>query len=391
MHAIPISASTLTACIGGGFLAAVCSRHAPDLLRAHLRLIRNWLWLVAVPCSVLIWLHQAPLPSGEAQRNGFAILFPGYVRLSSHRINQPKEGQKRIVILGASNMAGWAGDYRGSLFDYRHRHDLWGRASLAACMEKELRREGVPSRVENLGVNAGNVFAELSLFLYAMERQPDMIIHGLVAPSFAPCDDTLMPEIRNEIRARLATHRYPDKDKLEKTILTLLASTDSQTSATPTMNPSRWDGIVGHAGGCLMAAYRGIGLPPLVTKPQDPMPSAAELTELFNQPAPLYIKERMRLALTTYADVPVIMHRIAQSRGVPYVVVLPPDLEACNRPFYEQYGALLRARGLTVLDLSQIGLQYGTETYDGCHSTVKGNSITAKKILDALSEMKIFP
>lgn len=330
------------------------------------------------------------LPEGLHQ-NGFAVLFPGYRRLVTHRINQPKQDQKRIVILGASNMAGWAGDYRGSLFDYRHKHDIWGRASLAACMEKELGRQGIPSRVENLGVNAGNVFTELSLFLYAMERQPDLVIHGLVAPSFAPNADKLMPEVRNELRARLATHAYPDKERLERTLLSLLASGDSRASGTPTMKPSRWDGLIGWAGGSLVGAYRAIGLPPLVTKMPNTMHSAAELKELLNQPAPAYYLDYAHHALTTYADVPVIMHRIARSRGVPYVAVLPPDLESATRPFYQEYGAMLRARGLTVLDLSQLGLQYGTETYDGCHSTVKGNAITAKRILDELSGMKVFP
>lgn len=391
VEAFLVSASTFAACVGAGCVAVLGIRYASGPLRAQLRHIRNWLWLLAVPCSLLAWLHEVPMLPEGIHQNGFTVLFPGYRRLAVHRINQPKEGRRRLVILGASNMAGWAGDYRGSLFDYRHKHDIWGRASLAACMEKELGRQGIPSRVENLGVNAGNVFTELSLFLYTMERQPDLVIHGLVAPSFAPNADKLMPEVRNELRARLATHAYADKEQLEKTLLVMLASGDPRASGTPTMKPSRWDGIIGRAGGVLVGAYRSLGLPPLVTKFPNSTPSAAELKELLGQPLPPYYLEWTRRALTTYADVPLIMHRIARSRGVPYVAVLPPDLESATRPFYQEYGAMLRARGLTVLDLSQLGLQYGTETYDGCHSTVKGNAITAKRILDELSGMKVFP
>lgn len=389
---IRMNLGILISYVGTLLVALFFARNVATPFQRQLRLIALWLLIAAAPIAAYWGMTHSQIFPDTAAKIGFTPLFPGYRQLALHKINQPKPpGMKRIVILGPSNMAGWGADHRASYFDFRHKHDIWGRASIGTCLEKELTQAGIPVEVENLGVNAGDVFAELSLFLYALERQPDLIIHGQVATSYNSYDPHMIPELRNELLQRLRFYEYPDKARLEKTIQSFLLADDSGTSATPTISPTRWDAISGLAGQQLVAAYKAIGLPPLTFKPERNPPTDAELQKLFNRPPPSYHITRMENALKTYADVPLIQQRIAQSKGVPFVVVLPPDSERCSDLYYKAHGDALRAANIPVIDLSHLGLKFGTETYDGCHGTLQGNTRTSHEIVKALKEQKIFP
>ena len=349
--------------------------------------MRHWLWVAALPLALLGWIREAPATLLPREVPGFAVLFPGYRHLATHHVNAPKGARKRIVVLGASGMAGWGTDYRGSLFDERHRHDIWGRTSLSASMEAELQRRGIDATVENLGINYGAICSELSIFLYSMERKPDLVIHGLTAGSFADFDLAKIPELVREIPARLGQYDYPDKDRLEASLLRLLKEHKRVGIPAATLAPTVQDSVVNSCGQLVVHAYRRIGLPPVVVKPEDPFPDPETLRGRFAQPADERVRAFMERGVTVFANMPVMMQRIAASRGVPYVPVFPPTLYTQDHLFYgERYGPMLSAQGLAPIDLSQLGLRYGSETYDGVHSTPAGNAIAARALVAQILE-----
>lgn len=358
---------------------------------SQIQLLGQWLLISALPCSLFYALHHTPLSHEAAGSIGFTPLFPGYRQIPLHEINQPKGNKKQIIILGASNMAGWEADYRGSFTGQRHKHDVWGRASLGTALITELASKGVSARSANLGIPSGEMLTELSIFLYSMERHPDLVVHGICAPSFkANYKGHAIPEVPNELRLRLAQWEYPDKQKLEAALLKTL-SIGTQTTLQPTLSPTLMDGVIGKAGQNLLATYHRIGLPPLTVKIEDPLLSDSEWNRVNTAPLGAWYVEHQQAALTTYADVQVIMSRIAEKNHVPYVVVLPPDSNESTKPWNAEFGEMLRSKGVHVIDLTRLGLRYGTQTYDGTHSTPVGNQIFAAALLKELSDKGIFP
>ncbi|MDD2708045.1 MAG: hypothetical protein PHV34_08550 [Verrucomicrobiae bacterium] len=339
-------------------------------MKPSVRLILLWLGVTLPLLGITSFLGR--MTEGDRVW-GFAPLFPGYRQLWCHDINRPKGKEKLIVVLGSSTMAGWGCDQRGAYMDFRHRHDIWGRAALSFHIEKYFSRQGQRVRVANLGINYGAIWADLAVLLKVMKQQPDLILHGPTTGSFWGTELKIFPEIGREIPLRLAAFDYPDKEALEKPLMETLAARYREVRESPALPRTAPKGWVLWLGNAMTSACRAIGLPPLVSKPGDYARQESSMREAFAAPLAAYAKPCLINATNTLAAIPVVMHRVAKSQGAAYVLVSPPTLYQADQRFYRE--SLLpqyQRQGVPVIDLCDMDLPYGVDSYDGLHFTPSG-------------------
>ncbi|MDD2707037.1 MAG: SGNH/GDSL hydrolase family protein [Verrucomicrobiae bacterium] len=351
-----------------------------------------WITLMLAGISVYFWLDCQTLEIDSKKNVGVSPIYLGYAWLRFHRVWQPEEkGEKRIVVLGASAIAGWGLDYRWST---RGRVDPWGRRSFSALLEKQMRRSDGNVRVVNLAVNGIRLRSIMFLHLVSLKTKPQLVVLGFTSGFLGDDGDFRWPwslrSMNRHLEELLDDIHYPGKKDVEASFREYLRRQPSGWVRVR-LNPSFFDHGIARMAWSMRHGYEWMGLPEFQVVPtphsflENRLRKKTAMVRSEKLEDGSLVSEQEMLKL--FPDALAIMKKTAEASGVKWLVLVPPCQEGGRDDFYDRRIGDMKKMGVKVVDLRRIPMQMGTDIYDGSHFTAEGNEKLAAAFKNALDEM----
>lgn len=361
----------------------------PSILSAR-NAILIWLSLMIPVVAVHAWLSRVPPRAGWGIETGVAPIYTGFQWLRFHRAHAPKApGERTMVILGSSNIAGWGDDYR---WGARQKMDPWARHSFAAYLQEDFQRGGIPIRVENLAVNGSRLRSQIFLHLDALRDEPDYIVLALSSWTFIRDGDFRDPlplvPMNTALAGLLLGTDFGSKPRSDVGLLEYLKY-QPRPRANVALNASACDQLTAWCAAGMQGMYDGIGIPECVVAPT-PKPVVDEVlaqeADIRAHPGdddlkPGVIFEEM---VGLFPKVLPVLRDTAAARGAKLIILAPPSCSRWDNWFNGERLKEAKAVGIRVVDLRHLPLHAEKETYDGHHYTREGNRKLAAEFLTAL-------
>jgi hypothetical protein len=358
------------------------------------RLILIWL-SVCLPMAVLFVIAVRTPGSAEGLHQGLSPIYTGIRWLRFHSVNAalPKD-RKHVVVLGASNMAGWGDDYRWMT---RQKTDLWGRYSFPEYLQKAWRESEPAIKVSNLAVNGARFRSQFFLYLYTLEKKPDLIVWGLSKWTFIRDGDFRDPEpllhMNSGVKDLLSRMDYEGKGRIDSEFLAYLQQQPSPAFQSE-LQASKWDERVAWVASGIHKIYSTLGLPHAVASPA-PSKLRSDLLNMVQARDASMFEQQCRDSMAVFGEMvdlfpkalPLIK-KLSESQGVRLVMLIPPCPDPLEGYFLRLRKEEMEAVGLEVLDLSQLSMDLERETFDGSHFTRAGNERFAREFLSRYQAMK---
>jgi hypothetical protein len=360
----------------------------PDSLNFRQRFLKiaiAWILIMGNLCVVFAYFDsQKPNPNWNVSL-GVSSVYEGLKWLRFHRANAPREpGQKQMVLLGSSNLAGWGTDYRVGT---RRRGDTWGSATFTKFLEDDFQERGCNVQVSNLAVNGGRLRSQFFLFLYTLPKRPDVIMIGLSSWAFIFDGDFTHPKPMQQMNTKLIDllQSAPVSQDLKTPILKYI-ETQPLPKFVERLEPSMFDQLIAMTGSFLKKTYIQVGLPPPIDAPT-PEPVLREIHKMDESrrahpsnedlsPSPVF-QEMAAL----FPHILPVMKSLADTYHVRLMFFIPPDSERAVDYFYDSLKKQILDSGIEIMDLRTMPMNAGVETYDGHHFTQRGNKELADEFI----------
>ena len=346
-----------------------------------------------IPIAILeMWLVHTPSKESWGISVGISPIYEGFKWLRFHSIHAPKiQGERKMIILGSSNIAGWGDDYR---WGARQHVDPWARHSFSEYLQKKFTQEGYQIDVTNLAVNGSRLRSQLFLYLYALRMKPDYIILALSHWTFIQDGDFRDPvpllQMNTTLSHLLSETDYPNKDKCESALKEYLQK-QPHPKVKVTLEPSVSDQLTAYAAVQLKNIYHYIGLPESLVAPT-PQPVVNEMLSMEADIRSHSNNDDLKTACifdemsTLFPKVLPILKESAAHHGVKLVIMIPPSASRWENWFHGLRKHEVETAGIPTIDLREIVIHSEKETYDGHHFTREGNRLLAEKFFIAMKQ-----